>query len=50
MEDKQISNLLKLTRALFFINAAVWLAFGISSLLFRAIDEGTLSALDYLRL
>ena len=28
MEENQISNLLKLTRALFFINAAVWLIFG----------------------
>ena len=28
MEENQISNLLKLTRALFFITAAVWLIFG----------------------
>ena len=28
---------------MFFLNAAVWLAFGISSLLFRAIDEGSLT-------
>lgn len=34
--------MLKLTRYLFFFNAAVWLAFGISSLVFRALDGGTL--------
>ena len=43
MEDKQTLKMLKLTRNLFFINAAVWLAFGVASLLFRAIDEGTLT-------
>ena len=42
MNSDQISKMLKLTRSLFFLNAAVWLAFGISSLLFRAIDEGSL--------
>ena len=35
--------MLKLTRYLFFINAAVWLAFGIASLLFRALDGGSLA-------
>jgi sugar phosphate permease len=43
MNSNQTSKLLKLTRNLFFLNAAVWLAFGISSLLFRAIDEGSLT-------
>jgi hypothetical protein len=40
MDDKRTYNTLKLTRTLFFLNAAVWLAFGISSLLFRAIVGG----------
>ena len=43
MENNQISNLLKMTRTAFFINAAVWLAFGLASLFFRAIDESTLT-------
>jgi hypothetical protein len=43
MNSDQTPKLLKLTRNLFFLNAAVWLAFGISSLLFRAIDEGSLT-------
>jgi hypothetical protein len=43
MEHNQTSIMLKWTRNLFFINAAVWLAFGISSLLFRALDEDTLT-------
>ena len=43
MKDIQTSSTLKLTRTLFFINAAVWLTFGVSSLLFRAIDEGSLT-------
>ena len=43
MENTQTTNMLKLTRYLFFINAAVWLAFGIASLLFRALDGGSLA-------
>ena len=43
MISDQISKMLKLTRSLFFLNAAVWLAFGIASLMFRAIDEGSLT-------
>ena len=43
MKSDQISKMLKLTRTLFFINAAVWLAFGVSSLLFRALDGGSLT-------
>lgn len=43
MNSDQTPKLLKLTRNLFYLNAAVWLAFGISSLLFRAIDEGSLT-------
>lgn len=43
MNSDQTSKLLKLTRSMFFLNAAVWLAFGISSLLLRAIDEGSLT-------
>ena len=35
--------MLKLIRTLFFLNAAVWLAFGVSSLLFRALDGGSLT-------
>ncbi len=43
MKSDQISKMLKLTRTLFFFNAAVWLAFGVSSLLFRALDGGSLT-------
>lgn len=43
MENTQTTNMLKLTRYLFFLNAAVWLAFGIASLLFRALDGGSLT-------
>ena len=42
MLSNQTTKMLKLTRSLFFINAAVWLAFGIASLFFRAIDGGSL--------
>ena len=42
MLSNQTTKMLKLTRSLFFINAAVWLAFGIASLFFRAIDRGSL--------
>lgn len=42
MEGKQISTSLKWTRILFFVNAVVWLTFGILSLLFRALDNGGL--------
>ena len=40
MGKNQNSSMLKMTRNLFFLNAAVWLAFGISSLFFRAINDG----------
>ena len=43
MDTEQTSKMLKLTRTLFFFNAAVWLAFGVSSLLFRALDGGSLA-------
>lgn len=43
MENTQTTNMLKLTRYLFFLNAAVWLAFGVASLLFRALDGGSLA-------
>jgi len=43
MDIYQTSKMLKLTRYLFFLNAAVWLAFGVSSLLFRALDGGSLT-------
>jgi hypothetical protein len=43
MKNNQTSKMLNLTRNLFFINAAVWLAFGISSLLLRAMDGGSLA-------
>ena len=43
MRSDETTNMLKLTRIIFFINAAVWLAFGVASLLFRAIDGGTLT-------
>ena len=42
MKKDQTTNMLKLTRYLFFLNAAVWLAFGIASLLLRALDGGSL--------
>ena len=32
MKNEQITNMLKLTRALFFLNAAVWLIFGLLGL------------------
>jgi hypothetical protein len=43
METTQTKNMLKLTRYLFFLNAAVWLVFGILSLLLRALDNGSLA-------
>ena len=43
MENNQTSSILKLTRTAFFINAAVWFAFGVSSLLFRAPDGGSVA-------
>jgi hypothetical protein len=43
MDTDQTSKMLKLTRYMFFLNAAVWLAFGVSSLLFRALDGGSLA-------
>jgi len=43
MDTDQTSKMLKLIRTLFFLNAAVWLAFGVSSLLFRALDGGSLT-------
>jgi len=35
--------MLKLTRYLFFLNAAVWLVFGIGSLVSRALVDGSLA-------
>jgi len=43
MENTQTTNMLKLTRYLFFLNAVVWLAFGVASLLSRALDNGSLA-------
>jgi hypothetical protein len=40
METNQISTMLKLTRALFIVNALVWLIFGVLSL-FLAVEVGT---------
>ena len=46
MESHQTRKMLKLTQGLFFLNAAVWLLFGVLSLL-RAIDEGGLIRWTY---
>jgi len=43
MESSQILPMLKWTRIFFFVNAAVWLTFGILSLLLRAVDDGSLA-------
>jgi len=43
MEKNRISSTLNLTRIMFFVNAAVWLAFGIASLLSRALVDGSLA-------
>jgi len=43
MEGSQIPTMLKWARILFFVNAFVWLIFGILSLLLRAIDGGSLA-------
>ncbi|MFL7870861.1 MAG: hypothetical protein AB8I58_18680 [Anaerolineales bacterium] len=43
MESNQTKNMLKLTRYLFFLNAAVWLVFGIGSLVSRALVDGSLA-------
>jgi hypothetical protein len=43
METDQASSMQKWTRNLFYLNAAVWLAFGLSSLFFRAINDGGLA-------
>lgn len=43
MDTDQTSKILKITRILFFVNAVVWLAFGVSSLLFRALDGGSVA-------
>jgi hypothetical protein len=40
METNQTSTMLKLTQALFFVNAVVWLIFGVLSL-FLAVEVGT---------
>jgi hypothetical protein len=40
METNQTSTMLNLTRAVFFINALVWLVFGLLSL-FLALEVGT---------
>lgn len=40
MENTQTSTMLNLTRAVFFINALVWLVFGLLSL-FLALEVGT---------
>jgi sugar phosphate permease len=43
MGKNRISSTLNLTRIIFFVNAAVWLAFGIASLLTRALVDGSLA-------
>lgn len=40
MKKDQTTNLLKLTRAMFFVNVLVWLMFGVGSLI-RAVEEGS---------
>ena len=46
MENNQSMQMLKLTRALFFLNATVWLIFGALSA-FRFADGGSLTRLIY---
>jgi hypothetical protein len=46
MKNNQASNMLNLTRILFFLNAAVWLIFGALSI-FRFADDGSLMRLIY---
>ena len=41
MENNRITTMLKLTRYAFFLNSAVWLAFGVASLLSRALFDGS---------
>ena len=41
MENNRITTMLKLTRYAFFLNSAVWLAFGVASLLTRALSNGS---------
>lgn len=43
MEGNQFSTSLKWTRILFFVNAVVWLTFGILSLAIRAYNDGDLA-------
>ena len=40
MKNNQTTSLLKLTRVMFFVNALVWLMFGVGSLV-RAFEEGS---------
>ena len=40
MKKDQTTSLLKLTRAMFFVNVLVWLMFGVGSLI-RAVEEGS---------
>jgi hypothetical protein len=46
MEKNKSTNLLNLTRLLFFVNAAVWLAFGVLSL-FQYFENGSQTRLIY---
>jgi len=46
MGKNRLSTMLALTRNLFFLNAAVWLAFGVLSA-FRYLDDGSLTRLIY---
>ena len=41
MENDRTKTMLNLTRYAFFLNAAVWLAFGVASLLSRALVNGS---------
>jgi hypothetical protein len=41
MENDRTKTMLNLTRYTFFLNAAVWLAFGVASLLTRALSDGS---------
>ena len=40
MKKEQTTSLLKLTRAMFFVNVLVWLMFGVGSLI-KAVEEGS---------
>jgi hypothetical protein len=43
MGKNRISSTLNLTRIMFFVNAAVWLVFGLASLLSRALVDDSLA-------